>query len=53
MTDYDLTVWASACDSFFECNERSARIVAAYRVLAKLLPDNDDYPELWAKAVES
>lgn len=53
MRDFDPVAWAAACDSFFETTERNARIVQAYRVLAELLPDNDDCPELWAKAVQS
>ncbi len=53
MMDFDLTEWAAACDSFFEFTERNARIVAAYRVLAELLPDNDKGPELWERAVQA
>ena len=47
MSPSDLTAWAAACDSYFDCAERNARIADAYRVLAELLPDNDDYPEQW------
>lgn len=53
MSGVDLTAWAAACDSFFEASERNSMIVEAYRVLDDLLPDNDDFPELWATAVES
>lgn len=52
MSDFDRAAWAAACDSFFETTERHARIMQAFRVLAELLPDNDDFPELWAKAVQ-
>lgn len=51
--DYDRAAWAAACDSMFEGMERNARIVAAYRVLAELLPANDDAPDLWRRAVQS
>lgn len=53
MTGFDREAWAAACDSFFEASERNARITDAYRVLDQLLPDNDDYAELWEKAVRS
>lgn len=53
LPDFDREAWAAACDSFFEASERNARIVEAYRVLDELLPDNDDCPALWAKAVMS
>lgn len=53
MSDFDPAAWAAACDSFFETTERNARILHACRVLAELVPDNDDLPELWARAVQS
>lgn len=54
MTAFDRKAWAAACDSFFDATERNARIADAYRTLAELLPDNDDYPEQWAsRAVQS
>lgn len=53
MSPSDLTAWAAACDSFFERAERVARIEAAYRVLAELLPDNDNYPEQWDREAQS
>jgi hypothetical protein len=53
MSDFDPAAWAAACDSFFETTERNARIFHACRVLAELLADNDDFPELWAQAVQS
>lgn len=46
-SNFDMNAWAAACDSFFDCAERTARIVEACRVLAELLPDSDDYPERW------
>jgi hypothetical protein len=54
MTAFDRKAWAAACDSFFEATERNARIADAWRTLAELLPDNDDYPE-WQtrRAVQS
>lgn len=50
---FDRAAWAAACDSFFDATERNARILHACRVLAELLPDNDDFPAIWAKAVQS
>jgi|GEM_PF-4620267 len=37
----------------FDCMERTAHVIAAIRVLNDLLPDNDDYPELWERAVQA
>lgn len=53
MMEMDLTEWAAACDSFFESTERNASIMAAYRVLAELLPESDNSPELWEQAVQA
>lgn len=53
-TDFDRETWAAACESFFKNTEREARLIHACRVLADLLPDNDDFPAaIWAKAVQS
>ena len=53
LSGFDRTAWAAACDSFFEKTEREARLIHACRVLAELLPDNDDFPAIWARAVQS
>lgn len=53
LPDFDRAAWAAACNSFFEHTEREARLIHACRVLAELLPDNDDFPAIWAKAVQS
>jgi len=50
---FDLAVWSAACDSLFDRMERTARIIDAYRVLAELLPDNDNYPAEWIMQVVS
>jgi len=53
LPDFDRQAWAAACESFFEKTEREARLIHACRVLASLVADNDDFPAIWAKAVQS
>jgi hypothetical protein len=53
LTEFDRETWAAACDSFFEHTEREARLIHACRALASLVAENDDFPAIWAKAVQS
>jgi len=53
LPDFDRETWAAACESFFENTEREARLIHACRLLASLVAENDDFPAIWAKAVQS